>query len=147
MEKAPPSVLIDRLIAHVADWRGERIAQIRRLVLRTDREIVEEFKWMGTPTWTHDGIVAIANPHKGKVKVTFPHGAHLADPRKLFNNGLGGREWRAIDIFETDVVDENALTELIRAAVEFNRANVADKPSPKGRRTSPRSSSSRRKSR
>lgn len=145
MDKSPPSVLIDRLIARVGDWRGERLAQIRRVMLSADREIVEEFKWMGTPTWSHFGIVAIANPHTGKVKVTFPHGAHLPDPRKLFNAGLGGKEWRAIDLFETDVVDEKALGELIRAAVSYNRAEVTDRPAPKGRPNAPRRGSSRRK--
>ena len=146
MDKSPPSVLIDRLIARVGDWRAERIEQIRRVMLVADREIVEEFKWMGTPTWSHFGIVAIANPHTGKVKVTFPHGAHLPDPKKLFNAGLGGKEWRAIDLFETDVVDEKALGELIRAAVSYNRARAADRPVPKGRSRAPRRAGSRPKS-
>ncbi len=146
MDKSPPSVLIDRLLAHVGDWRAERIQQIRRVMLVADREIVEEFKWMGTPTWSHFGIVAIANPHTGKVKVTFPHGAHLPDPKKLFNAGLGGKEWRAIDLFETDVVDEKALGELIRAAVRYNREKAADRPVPKGRSRAARRAGSRPKS-
>ncbi|MFY9716639.1 MAG: DUF1801 domain-containing protein [Thermoplasmata archaeon] len=140
MARSPPSVLIDRLIDHVGDWRGERLSQIRQLMHEADAEIVEEFKWMGTPTWSHDGIVAIANPHKGKVKITFPQGAHLPDPQKLFNAGLGGSMWRAIDIFEPDAVNEKALKELIRAAVDLNRAQLADKapstPRPRVRRRS-----------
>ncbi len=139
-----PSVLIDRLIAGLGDWRGERIAQIRRVMRAADPELVEEWKWMGTPTWSHDGVVAIANPHQGKVKVTFAHGAHLPDPRRLFNAGLDGNEWRALDLFEGDAVDEEALREMIRAAVSFNRSRLASKsPRSRGPRT-PRSSSSRR---
>jgi hypothetical protein len=138
-----PSVLIGRLIADLGDWRGDRIAQVRRLIHEADAEMVEEWKWMGTPTWSHDGIVAIANPHKGKVKVTFPHGAHLPDPQKLFNAGLGGNEWRAVDIFEADAVDEKALKDLIQAAVNFNRSKPAGKAPSKRRPSTPRTSSSR----
>jgi hypothetical protein len=142
MGRSPPSVLIDRLIANVGDWRGERMSQIRRLMHEADADIVEEFKWMGTPTWSHDGIVAIANPHKGKVKITFPQGAHLPDPQRLFNAGLGGSLWRAVDIFEGDAVNESAWKELIRAAVTFNRAQMTDKaPSTRRPRISRKASS------
>lgn len=120
-----PSVLIGRYIASLADWRGDRMAQIRRLMHEADVEIVEEWKWMGTPTWSHDGVVAVASPFKGKVKLTFSRGAHLPDPQKVFNNGLEGKEWRAVDILETDQINETALKELIRAAVRFNRSQVA----------------------
>jgi hypothetical protein len=141
MGGASSSVLIDRLIADLGDWRGDRIAQIRRVMHEADAEIVEEWKWMGTPTWSDDGVVAIANPHKGKVKVTFARGAHLPDPQKLFNAGLGGNQWRAVDIFEADAVDERALKDLIRAAVRFNRSKLAGK-APSKRRPSARRTSS-----
>lgn len=145
-----PSVLIDRYFASLGDWRGDRLAQIRRLMHEADSEIVEEWKWMGTPTWSHDGVVAVASPLKGKVKITFARGAHLPDPERVFNNGLGGKEWRALDILETDQIKEAALKELIRAAVSFNRSQLAGKAPPKRRPSSPRISSSqqsRRKSR
>jgi len=141
MGGASPSVLIDRLIADLGDWRGDRIAQIRRLMHEADAEMVEDWKWMGTPTWSHDGIVAIANPHKGKVKVTFAQGAHLPDPEKLFNAGLGGNQWRAVDIFESDSVDERALKDLIRAAVRFNRSQLSGKAPSQRRPSAPRPSS------
>jgi len=128
-----PSVLIDRYIASIGDWRGERMAQIRRLMHEADAEIVEEWKWLGTPTWSHDGVVAVVGPMKEKVKLTFSRGAHLPDPHRVFNNGLGGKEWRAVDIYETDALDEKALKALIRAAVKFNRSEVASKAPPKRR--------------
>ncbi|MGP8076962.1 MAG: DUF1801 domain-containing protein [Thermoplasmata archaeon] len=120
------------------------MAQIRRLMHEADAEIVEEWKWMGTPTWSHDGVVAVASPFKGKVKLTFSRGAHLPDPQKVFNNGLGGKEWRAVDILETDPIKETALKELIRAAVNFNRSELAGKAPPTRRPTDPRTSSSQR---
>jgi hypothetical protein len=141
---ASPSMLIDRLVADLGDWRGDRIAQIRRLMHEADAEMVEEWKWMGTPTWSDHGIVAIANPHKGKVKVTFAHGAHLPDPQKLFNAGLGGNEWRAVDTFEADAIDESALKDLIRAAVSYNRSTLTGKSPSKPRPNAPRTSSSHR---
>jgi len=137
-----PSLLIDRYIASLGDWRGDRMAQIRRLMHEADTEMVEEWKWMGTPTWSHDGVVAIASPFKEKVKLTFARGAHLPDPQKVFNNGLGGKEWRAVDILEADTVDERALKDLIRAAVSFNRSQFADKAASKRRPSAARSSSS-----
>lgn len=88
---------------------------------------------MGTPTWSHDGVVAVATPLKGRLKITFARGAHLPDPQKVFNNGLGGKEWRALDILETDRINETALKALIRAAVNFNRSELA------GNAVSPRS--------
>jgi hypothetical protein len=127
MGKPTPSDLIGRYIASIKDWRGDRMAQVRRLMHEADPEIVEEWKWLGTPTWSHDGVVAVATLLKEKVKVTFSRGAHVPDPQKVFNNGLGGKEWRAVDISETDQINEPALMELIRAAVRFNQSELAGK--------------------
>jgi hypothetical protein len=125
-----PSEQIDRLIAGLDDWRGKTFARIRKSILAADCEIVEEWKWMGSPVWSRDGIIAVANPHKGKVKLTFDHGARLADPEKLFNAGLEGNQRRAIDFFEGDKVNEGALKNLVRAAIEFNQARKSKKKSP-----------------
>jgi hypothetical protein len=92
-----PSERIDELIAKLTDWRGKTFASIRKTILDADREIIEKWKWMGSPVWSHDGIIAVANGHKGKVKLTFSHGASLPDADKLFNAGLEGNAWRAID--------------------------------------------------
>ena len=86
---------IDGLIAGLTDWRGKTLASIRKNMLEADREIIEEWKWMGSPVWSRDGIIAVGNAHKDKVKVTFAHGAELPDPEKVFNAGLGGNAWRA----------------------------------------------------
>src|SRR5499433_2170576 len=91
-----PSERIDDLIAELKDWRGKTLASIRTTILDADREIIEEWKWMGSPTWSRDGIIAVGNAHKDKVKLTFAHGASLPDTGKLFNAGLGGNAWRAI---------------------------------------------------
>ena len=125
-----PSERIDRLIAELTDWRAKTFAGVRKSFLAADREIVEEWKWMGSPVWSRDGIIAVANPHKGKVKVTFEHGAHLPDPEKLFNAGLEGNRRRAIDFLEGDKVDERALKALVRAAIAFNQSK-AKKKAPK----------------
>ena len=122
-----PSESIDRLIAKLGDWRGKTLASIRKTILAADREIIEEWKWMGSPVWSRDGIIAVGNAHKDKVKLTFAHGASLPDPDKIFNNGFGGKVWRAIDVFEGDKVNERALKNLIRAAVEFNQLKVKKK--------------------
>ena len=116
-----PSEKIDQLIASIADWRGKTFAAVRKAVLAADKEIVEEWKWMGSPVWSRDGIIAVANAHKGKVKLTFDKGAYLADPDKLFNAGLEGNQRRAIDFFEGDKVDAPALKALVRAAVDYNQ--------------------------
>ena len=118
---------IDQLIARTADWRGQILASIRKTILAADKEIVEEWKWMGSPVWSRDGIVAVGNPHKGKVKLTFMYGAKLADPDKLFNAGFEGNERRAIDFFEGDKVNARALKDLIRAAVDYNQAKKSKK--------------------
>jgi hypothetical protein len=118
---ASASDLIDAKIQSLDDWRGERLASLRKTILAADPEIVEEWKWMGSPVWSRDGNLIVGNPHKDKVKLTFSHGASLPDPAGLFNNGFGGKVWRAIDVFEGDKIDEAALTALVRAAVTYNR--------------------------
>jgi hypothetical protein len=122
-----PSEQIDRLIAGLTDWRGKMFAAVRKSILEADREIIEEWKWMGSPVWSHDGIIAVANPHKEKVKLTFAYGAKLADPDKLFNAGLEGNARRAIDFFEGDKINERALKNLIRAAVDYNQTKKKKK--------------------
>ena len=117
-----PSEQIDRLIAEFTDWRGKTFAGVRKCILDADGEIVEEWKWMGSPVWSRDGMIAVANAHKGKVKLTFAYGASLPDPDKLFNAGLEGNARRAIDFFEGDRINERALKALVRAAVEYNQA-------------------------
>jgi len=109
-----PSEKIDRLIAGITDWRGKTFAAVRKTILGADRAIVEEWKWMGSPVWSRDGMIAVANAHKGKVKLTFAYGARLADPDKLFNAGLEGNMRRAIDFLEGDRIDERALKALVR---------------------------------
>ena len=125
-----PSQHIDRLIAGITDWRGKTFAGIRRSILAADPEIIEEWKWMGSPVWSRDGIIAVANAHKGKVKLTFAHGAKLQDPDKLFNAGLEGNARRAIDFFEGDKINERALKNLVRAAVDYNQARKNKKKTP-----------------
>ena len=129
-----PSARIDQLIAGLADWRGKTLAGIRKTILAADREIVEEWKWMGSPVWSRDGIIAVGNAHKDKVKLTFAHGASLADPQKLFNAGLDGKVWRAIDLFEGDTIDPRALQNLVRAAVAFNQTSKKKAAAAKTRR-------------
>ncbi|WP_257250442.1 DUF1801 domain-containing protein [Burkholderia cepacia] len=119
-----PSERIDALIAGIADWRGPLFADLRQTILAADDSIVEEWKWMGSPVWSCDGMIAVANAHKGKVKLTFMHGAHLPDPGGLFNDGLDGNARRAIDFFEGDRLDKRALKTLVRAAIEYNRTHL-----------------------
>jgi hypothetical protein len=116
-----PSEQIDQLIAKLTDWRGKTFAIVRKTILAANAEIVEEWKYMGSPVWYRDGMIAVANAHKGKVKVTFAYGANLPDPDKLFNAGLEGNARRAIDYLEGDKVDERALKQLVRAAIEYNQ--------------------------
>ncbi|HTV75095.1 MAG TPA: DUF1801 domain-containing protein [Candidatus Acidoferrales bacterium] len=122
-----PSERIDKLIAEIPDWRGKTFATVRETILGADPEIVEEWKWMGSPVWERDGIIAVANAHKGKVKVTFDHGASLPDPDKLFNAGLEGNQRRAIDFFEGDKVNVRALKALVRAAISYNQSKSKKK--------------------
>jgi len=122
-----PSERIDQLIAGLTDWRGKTLAGIRRTILEADREIIEEWKWMGSPVWSRDGIIAVGNAHKEKVKLTFAHGAKLEDPDKLFNAGLDGNAYRAIDLFEGDNINERALKNLVRAAIDYNQTKSKKK--------------------
>jgi hypothetical protein len=115
-----PSELIDARIAELDDWRGETLARIRALVKEADPDVVEEWKWRGTPTWEHAGIICTGETYKNVVKMTFAKGASLEDPAGLFNSSLEGNVRRAIDFREGDTIDEKALKALIRAAVELN---------------------------
>ena len=124
MEQPDPSKCIDQLIARLDDWRGRTLAAVRRSILAADTNIAEEWKYRGSPVWSRDGTIAVGNAHKDKIKLTFAHGASLADPHHLFNNGFGGKVWRAIDLFEGDTLDARALTALVRAAVEHNQAKT-----------------------
>jgi hypothetical protein len=128
-----PSERIDQLIAGITDWRGKTFAGVRKCILGADREIIEEWKWMGSPVWYRDGMIAVANAHKGKVKLTFLYGAKLQDPDKLFNAGLEGNARRAIDFLEGDKINERELKRLIRAAIEYNQRKL--KKVPAGTRT------------
>jgi hypothetical protein len=135
MNKSTPaesaSALIDERIKELGDWRGKLLAKLRRLVHDADPEIVEEWKWRGTPVWSHGGIVCTGETYKSVVKMTFAKGATLADPAGLFNSSLEGNVRRAIDIPEGGKVDEAALKELVRAAVALN---LMAKSKPKPRR-------------
>lgn len=114
------SARIDELIANLDDWRGERLADIRGLIHEELPDATETWKWMGSPVWEHNGIIAVGNAHKGKVKLTFPQGAHLEDRHRLFNAGLGGKAWRAIDLYQADTLDGTAFRALIREAADHN---------------------------
>jgi hypothetical protein len=127
---------IDQMIAELTDWRGKTFASVRKAVLAADREIIEEWKWMGSPVWSRDGLIAVANAHKAKVKLTFAYGASLTDPDKLFNAGLEGNARRAIDFLEGDKVNERALKDLVRAAIDYNQAK---KKAPAKRTKAPKS--------
>jgi hypothetical protein len=114
------SALIDEKIKELGDWRGRMLAKVRGIIHEADPEIVEEWKWMGTPVWSHSGIVCTGETYKKVVKMTFAKGAALEDPSGLFNSSLEGNVRRAIDIHEDDKVDQAALKDLIRAAVALN---------------------------
>ena len=122
-----PSQKIDQLIAGITDWRGKTFAAVRKAVRDADKDIVEEWKWMGSPVWERDGIIAVCNAHKGKVKLTFDYGAKIPDPDKLFNAGLEGNQRRAIDFMEGDKVNATALKTLVRAAIAFNQSKKKKK--------------------
>ena len=113
---------IDALIAKTPDWRGARLAELRALILGVDPDIFEEWKWMGSPVWSSDGILCVGNIFKNKVKLVFLYGASLDDPDTLFNAELEGNQRRGIDFFETDVTQEESLKVLIRTAIDFNLA-------------------------
>jgi len=122
-----PSERIDLLIESLKDWRGKTLAAVRKTILAADPEIIEEWKWMGSPVWSRDGMIAVGNAHKDKVKLTFSNGADLPDPDKLFNAGLQGNKWRAIDLFDGDKLNERALKNLVRAAIEYNQLKLKSK--------------------
>ena len=114
------SALIDERIKELGDWRGKTLAKVREIIHEADPEIIEEWKWMGTPVWSHDGIVCTGETYKSIVKMTFARGASLKDPKKLFNSSLDGNVRRAIDVHEGDPLDSAGLKALIRAAVVLN---------------------------
>jgi hypothetical protein len=116
------SDLIDLRIEELGDWRGEMLGRLRALIKEADPEVVEEWKWMGTPVWSHDGIITTGETYKKVVKMTFAKGASLADPKRLFNSSLEGNTRRAIDFSEGAKIDEAGLKALIRAAVALNTA-------------------------
>src|SRR3977135_1230001 len=118
----PAPELISRRIAELGDWRGETLGRMRRLIKEADPEVVEEWKWRGTPVWSHDGIICTGESYKKVVKLTFAKGASLKDPGRLFNSSLEGNVRRAIDIPEGEAVDESAFKALIRQAVALNRS-------------------------
>jgi hypothetical protein len=131
MESA--SAFIDAKINELGDWRGKMLAKVREIIHKADPEIVEEWKWMGTPVFSHGGIVCTGETYKNAVKMTFAKGSALKDPSGLFNSSLDGNVRRAIDIHEGDKVDEAALKDLIRAAVALNlnlKAKAKSKPKP-----------------
>jgi hypothetical protein len=123
------SAFIDEKIKELGDWRGRTLAQVREIIHEADPEIVEEWKWMGTPVWSHNGLVCTGETYKNVVKMTFAKGAALKDPSGLFNSSLNGNARRAIDIHEGDKVDVAALKDLIRAAVALNLESKS-KPKP-----------------
>src|SRR5947208_7846727 len=115
-----PSQLIDARIEELGDWRGEMLSRLRTLIKQADPEVVEEWKWRGTPVWSHHGLICTGETYKHVVKMTFAKGASLTDPSGLFNASLEGNTRRAIDLHEGDQLDEEALKALIRAAVALN---------------------------
>jgi hypothetical protein len=129
-ESAPE--LISKIFAELGDWRGKTLSRMRKLIKEADPDVVEELKWRGTPTWSHDGIICTGESYKQVVKLTFAKGASLHDPAHLFNSSLEGNVRRAIDIHEGDKVDESALKALVRQAVALNTSGKS-KPSKKAK--------------
>jgi hypothetical protein len=117
-----PSEEIDNLIAQNQDWRGATLAKLRKTILEVDPEIVEEWKWMGAPVWSLNGIICVGNIFKNKVKLGFMDGAALNDPDRLFNAELVGNKRRAIEVYEGDHIEEASLKTLVRAAISYNQA-------------------------
>src|ERR1700712_6019537 len=124
----PASELISQRIAELGDWRGDTLARMRALITEADPDVLEEWKWMGTPVWSHDGGLCTGESYKSIVKLTFFKGASLEDPAKLFNSSLDGNVRRAIDIHEGEEVDAGAFKALIRAAVALNTSGGKAKP-------------------
>ena len=131
-EGPPASELISKKIAELGDWRGKTLARMRKLVKQADPDVVEEWKWMGTPVWSHDGIICTGESYKSVVKLTFAKGASLKDPARLFNSSLDGNVRRAIDIHEGEEVDESDFKALIRQAIGLNSSGKS-KPSKKAK--------------
>ena len=123
--------LISKRIAELADWRGQTLTRVRALIKQADPDVVEEWKWRGTPVWSHEGIICTGESYQKVVKLTFAKGASLKDPARLFNSSLDGNVRRAIDIHEGEEVNERAFTALVRQAVELNRS-AKSKSSKKG---------------
>jgi hypothetical protein len=119
-QRRPAAELISERIAELGDWRGKTLGRMRRLIKQADPGVVEEWKWMGTPVWSHDGIICTGESYKNVVKLTFAKGASLKDPARLFNSSLEGNVRRAIDLREGEEVDESAFKALVREAVAFN---------------------------
>jgi hypothetical protein len=119
------SELISKRIAELGDWRGETLNRMRTLIKEADPDVVEEWKWLGTPVWSHDGIICTGESYKSVVKLTFAKGASLKDPARLFNSSLEGNTRRAIDIHEGEEVDESAFKVLVRQAVSLNGSRKA----------------------
>src|SRR3984885_13903239 len=124
-EGQPASELISQRIAELGDWRGKTLGRMRKLIKAADPGVVEELKWMGTPVWSHDGIICTGESYKKVVKLTFAKGAFLKDPAHLFNSSLEGNVRRAIDIHEGEKVDESAFKGLVRQAIVLNRSKKA----------------------
>jgi hypothetical protein len=127
-DKRSASKLIDKRIAELGDWRGETLSRMRKLIHQADPDVVEEWKWMGTPVFSHDGILCTGESYKSVVKLTFARGASLKDPARLFNSSLDGNVRRAIDIHKGEKVDATAFKALIRAAVALNTSGGKAKP-------------------
>lgn len=127
-ETRPASELIDERIASLDDWRGETLSRVRELIKQAEPNVVEEWKWMGTPVWSHGGIICTGESYKAVVKLTFLKGASLKDPKQLFNSSLDGNARRAIDIREGEQIDADAFKALIREAVDLNAASAKAKP-------------------
>ena len=128
----PASELISKRIADLDDWRGDTLGRMRKLIKQADPNVVEEWKWMGTPVWSHDGIICTGESYKKVVKLTFMKGADLKDPARLFNSSLDGNMRRAIDIHEGETVDASAFKALIRQAVALNSSGKS-KPAKKAK--------------
>jgi hypothetical protein len=126
-QSQPASELISNRIAELGDWRGKTLARMRKLIRDTVPDVVEEWKWMGTPVWSHDGIICTGESYKSVVKLTFAKGASLKDPARLFNSSLDGNVRRAIDIHEGESVDEAAFKALVRDAAALNSSGKAGK--------------------
>ena len=127
----PASELIDQRIVELGDWRGETLGRMRKLIQEEDAEVVEEWKWRGTPVWSHDGIICTGESYKTAVKLTFAKGASLQDPSGLFNASLDGNTRRAIDIHEGEEIDAVAFKALIRRAIELNTSKVKKRGRPR----------------